>query len=739
MLSPFRIAGRRICLRYQRGHLIPEQNGLKLAERLTWHRRDGTLKKAFHVSSYRPQESTLAPSHTRPHETLSTPSHATQGSIHELPAHCPGCGAPSQTVTLGSAGYYDLERRAVTSHLNSKRRESENEIFQAAMAHLNGEMDPDSETESAIGRLEAEVPTCDRCHRLRHHSEGEGIVHPSMDSIREIIEESPHKHNHIYHVLDAADFPLSLIPNLTTALELPHLRTQNRRSKSIRYSRGRVAEVSFVITRSDLLAPKKEQVDRLLPYLQDVLRDALGRSGRKVRLGNVRCVSSKRGWWTPNVKEDIWNRGGAAWMVGKVNVGKSALFEVVFPKGRKEQGKLEMERSERDAETSQRKTGQNLKKIAEQTWKSEVEQDETGLDKLLSVSQQDSNKSGLGKSKRKLRADDVVTQEKGLQESDLLLDDAHAKQLEEEALHSTEDEADLMDSLSLLPPPQPERQYPTMPLVSSLPGTTASPIRIPFGSGKGELIDLPGISRSNLSTHVLLEHHNDLIMHARPLPSQLSIKPGQSLLLGGMIRITPKIPPQDDGPSNDSLVYLVNPFLPTNVTAHVTNTEKAIGIQTGQLPDGTDYTGNVPSLLTQSSKSLIASAGDFPLSHDVTKSRTGALTDKAAGKMKPVNLPFIVYGIDILIEGVGWVELTCQIRRPRDMQSWSALDRQMKERLPEVEVWSPKGKYVGSRRPMNAWVLTGLRRGDKGKSRHGLKGRPRMSASFMERTRRGTG
>ena len=34
------------------------------------------------------------------------------------------------------------------------------------------------------------------------------------------------------------------------------------------------------------------------------------------------------------MKEDIYRQGGAAWMVGKANVGKSALFEVVFPKGR---------------------------------------------------------------------------------------------------------------------------------------------------------------------------------------------------------------------------------------------------------------------------------------------------------------------------------------------------------------------------------------------------------------------
>ncbi len=151
-----------------------------------------------------------------------------------------------------------------------------------------------------------------------------------------MISESPYKYNHIYHVLDAADFPMSLIPQIQRHLELTPQRSQNRRAKTQRYYHGRMAEMSFIITRSDLLAPQKEQVDKLMPYLTEVLRDALGRSGADVRLGNLRCVSSKRGWWTKQIKDDIWNRGGGGWMVGKVNVGKSNLFESVFPKGRHE-------------------------------------------------------------------------------------------------------------------------------------------------------------------------------------------------------------------------------------------------------------------------------------------------------------------------------------------------------------------------------------------------------------------
>ena len=100
-----------------------------------------------------------------------------------------------------------------------------------------------------------------------------------------------------------------------------------------KFSRGRKMELSFIITRSDLLGHSKDKVDSLMPYLREVLRDALGRLGRNVRLGNVRCVSAKRNWWTTELKKEIFERGGAGWMVGKVNVGKSALFAEVFPKG----------------------------------------------------------------------------------------------------------------------------------------------------------------------------------------------------------------------------------------------------------------------------------------------------------------------------------------------------------------------------------------------------------------------
>ena len=63
------------------------------------------------------------------------------------------------------------------------------------------------------------------------------------------------------------------------------------------------------------------------------------------------------------------------------------------------------------------------------------------------------------------------------------LEDQLKKEIEEP---EEEDEEDVIfdedEDASLLPPAQPETAYPQMPLVSSLPGTTASPIRVPCAS-----------------------------------------------------------------------------------------------------------------------------------------------------------------------------------------------------------------------------------------------------------------
>lgn len=395
--------------------------------------------------------------------------------------------------------------------------------------------------------------------------------------------------------------------------------------------------MSFIITRSDLLAPRKEQVDAMMPYLLQVLREALGSSAKNVRLGNVRCVSSKRGWWTKTLKEDIWNRGGGGWMVGKVNVGKSNLFECIFPKGRKDDV--------------------NLKALREATG-------QVGIDNST-----------------------ITTQSlKPLPKLDLDRLRAPQPPLELEGEYLKED--------ALLPPAPVEQLFPVMPIVSSMPGTTASPIRLLFGGGKGELIDLPGLSRSNLENYVTDEHKSDLVMQHRLKPKQYVLKPGQSLLLGRLIRITPKTP---------VATILAYPFVPLQI--HVTSTEKAIEIHSQRQASG------IPSITKLGMGDKMLSAGTFQLKWDVTKKRAGPLTSSAAVGLNTKVLPFVVFSTDILIEGCGWIELVVQVRK-RELESPNhPVEGENHEQIfPTVEVFSPEGKHVGARRPMSAWLLGGQKR-----------------------------
>lgn len=548
-------------------------------------------------------------------------------------------------------------------------------------------------------------PVCDRCHDLMHHSTASSTAkvamhHPTVESLRETIEESPHRYNHIYHIIDAADFPMSLIPRLNVLLGDIPLRSRNRRSRSSKFQNDGKTEMSFIVTRGDLLGPTKEIVDSMMPYLRDVLRDALGRLGGRVRLGNLKCVSARRAWWTKDVKEHVWSRGGAGWMVGKVNVGKSQLFEAVYPKGRMSEGKKKW--SDRGAVPAYDGTG-------------------------------------TGKGGRK------------------------------EAWEH-------LDVGELLPPAQPATNYPEMPLVSSLPGTTASPIRVPFGNGKGELIDLPGLARSDLHLFVKEEHRQSLIMKKRIVPEQVTVKPVKSIILGGgLIRITPRTP---------DTVFLVYNFTP--LEEHLTMTEKAIAFQ-----DQTRESAGVENVTLPGMGDRMAHAGSFKLCHDVTKKRAGPLTRKNAVGLQVDRLPFRVVSVDILIEGVGYVEIVAQVRA-RDFERWSRMQRDRDGALapapdttdeagrcshdlrrescasardeeepgprakdpfeemmqnrkdsrggvssarqvvkmaepewPAVDVYSPEGRFVGSRMPIHGWLNNKprvLKEHKKSRPRRSMKG-----------------
>ncbi|TVY85238.1 Mitochondrial genetic interactor of prohibitins [Lachnellula suecica] len=649
-------------------------------------------QRPFHSQSQRFTDSTVL-------DTPETQTNVAPRQKH-LPSQCAGCGALSQTSIQDEAGFYTLTRKSVKEYLASAapQESAEDAIVKAALKNA-GEAAAGLELGDFTKPTRVlEPPVCDRCHKLKHHETGVSIHHPSIQSIQDTLFESPYKYNHVYHVIDAADFPMSLIPGIYKLLHLTPQRSLNRRSKMGRFYHGRKTEMSFVITRSDLLAPVKTQVDAMMPYLRSVLRDALGRAAKDVRLGNIRCISAKQSWWTKELKEDIWKRGGGGWMVGKVNVGKSQLFNDVFPKGRK------------DYDT--------VKKLPP-----------------LSVHQS----------------------EAGRPQSDAAL----AEQLEE--LQEAESQIDEpLNTSSLLPPVRPETDYPAMPLVSALPGTTASPIRLSFGNGKGELIDLPGLSRGDLELHVQPEHRSSLVMRSRIRPEQQVIKPGQSLLLGGFIRITPTTP---------DLIMMGYAFTP--IEAHLTSTVKAIGTQ--------DQTreSSVLNISLPGTGKKIASAGVFPLKWDVTKERSGPLTATTAAGISPDRLPYRVLATDILIEGCGWVELVAQVRkRPREMTTpetkvqwenerpeettnpetrvkWkTAFSKETEEPFtpnqdeveeeekvemladeevqepeqsvedqdwPTVEVFTPNGKFVAPRQPMNAWLYARKPVSSR------VKGRPRKS------------
>ncbi|PNY28481.1 Uncharacterized protein TCAP_01572 [Tolypocladium capitatum] len=656
-----------------------------------------------------------APSHRRRNHTEAVPSDV-QTPARVLPVTCSGCGSFTQTSDSQQFGYFDQQSKRVRTWIHPKapeRRPSdskEDELVDEALGSLDKSrleelglnraamISGEESLGSTLAALVSEKPpVCDRCHSLMHYSTtGDTakltMFHPTVESLRETIEESPHKYNHIYHVIDAADFPMSLIPRLNVLLGDVPLRSRNRRSRSSKFYKDRKTEMSFIITRGDLLAPTKEMVDALMPYLREVLRDALGRLGGRVRLGNLNCVSAKRGWWTKTIREDIWNRGGAGWMVGKVNVGKSQLFEAVYPKGRMTEGK-QADRA--------------------------------------SVSTYPRNA---------VRAESMA--------------DAGAEQ--EEAWED-------LDVGDLLPPPQPAQNYPEMPVVSSLPGTTASPIRIPFGNGKGELIDLPGLARSDLELFVKEEHRQSLIMKKRIVPEQISVKPGKSLILGGgLIRITPRTP---------DMIFLMYNFTPIN--EHLTMTEKAIGFQ-----DQTRESVGLENITLAGTGDKMKHAGTFKLCYDVTKKRAGPLTRKNAVGLDVERLPFRVISVDILIEGVGYVEVVAQVRA-RDFDRWSGMQREADRRMedgeepperedrpaasddpfaelaskrkdsmgamaapvrapppvpepdwPAVDVYTPEGRFVGSRQPINGWLNNKPRvlpEHKKSRPRRSMKGQKTMA------------
>lgn len=455
----------------------------------------------------------------------------------------------------------------------------------------------------------------------------------------------------------------------------------------------------------------------MMPYLRATLRDVLGRNNRNARLGNIKCVSAKRSWWTKDLKEDIWKRGGAGWMVGKVNVGKSQLFHEIFPKGRSDKSKKVV-----------KKPSGPVPRI-EDHLKVQDDELERKLRETLYPNQPVEAESEAEVAKDTVREERLLGDGPDAPKSAETL--AYEAEIDEE--DAAQGITDSLDSMSLLPPAQTEVDYPPMPLVSSLPGTTASPIRLSFGDGKGELIDLPGLSRGDIEQHVSPEHQSCLVMKSRVIPEQQVIKPGQSLLLGGLVRLTPATP---------DILMMMYPFTSIH-HPHVTSTQKAIGIQTRTRES------TIQNILAPGAEVSIRSAGIFPLKWDVTKQRAGPITRKDAANIKPEDLPYRILATDILIEGCGWVEIVAQVSKRRlaemsaghyaaaDDWAFAATDAEQEADdsvWPQVEVFTPEGKFIDTRRPMNAWMYIANR-----SKTSMLRGRPRRSMKGfkkVEKTRK---
>ncbi|KAH8701684.1 telomere stability and silencing-domain-containing protein [Talaromyces proteolyticus] len=595
------------------------------------------------LSSQTQPEST-APEHTTNPESSSPPLPPASVSLRTdvLPLCCPGCGAYSQSIKPTEPGYYSLNSKRTKKLWHkaqdaiSKREQNsdgeagvEQEQESAEVATQIDENTVELDPAAAIDAIQSSTTPaqiCDRCHDLLHHNKGISAPSPTIDSIAAYLEESPHKSNRVYHIVDAADFPMSLVSNIYEALELQSPKSRNRRANTEKYRFGKkMATISFVITRADLLAATKEQVDSLMQRVRSIILKTMSLRQEDVRLGNVHMISAHRGWWTSQVKEEIRQHGGGIWVVGKANVGKSSFIESCFPKD-----------------------SRNLAKITE----------------------------------------------------------LFERRKEEELKGPSDHPA--LDSKSLLPPAPREELFPTLPVVSSLPGTTVSPIRIPFGRGRGEMIDLPGLDRGTLQDFILDEHKSDMIMTKRINPAeQMTISETQSLLIGGgLVRITPVVP--------EGCILLAACFVP--LETHTTRTDKAIEVQRGMKKYNTGGGDRGTSVIKPEflNDECIKSAGTFKLATDVTLNHLPSLIKKKWKDqgIKPNldTLPYRVFSTDIVIEGCGWIELTAQVRAKQGLDSTTATE------VPKVEIFTPLGKHVSARPSLETWnFIRDKRKADKRK------------------------
>lgn len=173
-------------------------------------------------------------------------------------------------------------------------------------------------------------------------------------------------------------------------------------------------------------------------------------------------------------------------------------------------------------------------------------------------------------------------------------------------------------------------------------------------------------------------------------------------------------------------MVLVNSF--TTLPVHICATGKALSYISCPDPDqklvfgGSQKLWQKPISVPAESEYAIPrpwlSAGVFALTDNVTTIRNPKVTAD-----ETPNLPYVVQGTDIVLEGIGWVELTVQIRKNEQQQLGPA----------EVVVASPEGKGVGQRETLAAYckLLKGAKLIGKGssikRSRKSMKGAKKMA------------
>lgn len=313
------------------------------------------------------------------YEEQSTPAEL-EGPTYDFPPFCPGCGAASQQNDPEAPGFYSkIPPKRFREKIIPESRNKEDEIFKAALARVAEDTEvlqalkvvqkkgtspdaplpgadefiqPEAEfdlfaeekawkeeqerkkmEEAELEVLEMvpdkEVPKiCERCHSMLHHHTAPDLpeaTKPSIARIADFIKHCGHRNNHIYHLIDAADLPLTFIPDLKReiAYHLPAVMAAR-------------LTISFVVTRADVLMPKEDQILKIRPKIKKILQELMPEGEELETLEQkFRIVSFRTGLGVGGLKREIKEgmREGGIWLVGKVNVGKSRVVTDIIPEG----------------------------------------------------------------------------------------------------------------------------------------------------------------------------------------------------------------------------------------------------------------------------------------------------------------------------------------------------------------------------------------------------------------------